>query len=91
MASSSNPDYILIANLLAAGAFFFYLFIAWLQFRGHAKIPPKWMKVIRYLCLFLLLTPIAARYQFSHAGILYGAAAICIVGGLIKLKQKMGI
>lgn len=84
-------NWILVTNLLAGGAFVFYMIVLWLEARGRLKPTPGLRKLVRYGCLFCVLTPLAARYQYSETVILYFSAGIFVVAGLIMLKQKMGL
>jgi hypothetical protein len=90
MESNSEMDVLLIANLVAAGAFFMFMLLVWLQFRGGLK-PTKLLRFAKISLLLLLTAPIVVRYHYSEATILYLALGICGIGGLIKLRQKLGI
>lgn len=91
MASSSPLDLIFWGDVLGGAGLLIYLFFLWLRMRGMYTPSPRMANFIRLTCLCLLLAPVAARYQYSQAAILYLSAVMCIVGLLVKLKQKTGI
>ena len=91
MESSSPINYVMIANILAGCAVIFYLVLMWVQHLGWITISPRLLRPIRWICVFMLLMPIAARHQYSEATILYISSAMFIVGFLIYMKKKMGI
>ncbi|MDX2073641.1 MAG: hypothetical protein SFX19_04665 [Alphaproteobacteria bacterium] len=84
-------DLIFWANVLACVALVVYAFFMFLQARGYYVPSPRIKKIIRWFCLFMLLMPVAARYQYSQSTILYLSAAMLMIGLLLKLKQKMGL
>lgn len=91
MANSNPTDWVMWANITAILAVIAYSYIKILQVRGWVKLSPRWAKIIRFTFVCLLLTPLAARYQFSRESILYFSSAIFMIGALIKLKSRMGL
>lgn len=91
MAENSPLDLALWSNILAGTALVAYGYFMWLQLRGIVQPSPRLMFWIRFLMLFMLLTPVAAHYQYSHRIILYLSATIVAVGLLLKFKRKMGL
>ena len=88
----SNPlDLVFWANMLAGSAVLFYAYFMWFQVRGILHPSPRLVYWVRFGVLFCLMTPIAARYQYSAAAILYLSTAMVAVGLLIKLKRRLGI
>lgn len=84
-------DEVLWSNIAAGVAVALYLFVLWLGWRGYWQPRPRTLKLLRWAAFAALALPIAARYHYSQEAILYLSAAMLMVAGLMKLKQKLGI
>lgn len=91
MDASNSFDLILWSNIVAGTALVAYAYFMWLQVRGILRPSPRLIYWVRFITLFALLTPIAARYQYSHMAILYLSVGMVMLGLLIKLKRMLGI
>lgn len=84
-------NYVFWSNIVGACALVFYLYFLWLVHRGLIKVSPRFSRIVRYTCLFLLMLPIAARYHYSREAILYLSCAIFAVAFLVRMRNKMGL
>ena len=65
----------------------FLLFIMW----GWITPSARWLVIMRFFCLALVLGAVCMRFYLSEYAIFYFAVTMVVVGCAIKIRSKLGV
>lgn len=80
-----------IAYGCAAVGMLSYVAFLWAMTRGWVVPSARLLFIVRMVCLAFLLVPVGMRFYFSEQIILLLSVVCVVLGGLVKLRRKMGL